>query len=76
MNKNWMQNMAKFVKENRKKMGLSQEDLAKATGMNTSYISRLEKGGNFQSVKLDFFLKLVDTFEMGEIEVLKIVGLR
>lgn len=76
MDKNWMKKFASFVKENRKKMGLSQEDLAKATGMNTSYISRLEKGTNFQSVKIDFFVKLVDTFEMTDMDVMKTVGLR
>ena len=76
MDKNWMKNFASFVKNTRKKMGLSQEDLAKATGMNTSYISRLEKGTNFQSVKIDFFIKLVDTFDMDEMAVLKEVGLR
>ena len=71
-----MANFSKFVREQRKKMGLSQHDLAKATGMNTSYISRLESGDNFQSVKIDFFIKLADTFEMTDMEIMKLVGLR
>lgn len=76
MQKNWMQSFSKFVRETRKKLGMSQEDLAKATGMNTSYISRLEKGMSFQSVKIDFFIKMVDAFDMTDAEVMKIVGLR
>ena len=76
MKKDWMKRFSRFVRENRRKMGLSQAELAKTTGMNTSYISRLESGENFQSVKIDFFVKLVDAFEMRDTEVMKIVGLR
>lgn len=71
-----MQRFANFVRDNRRKMGYSQAQLAQITGMNTSYISRLESGDNFQSVKIDFFVKLVDSFEMKDDEVMKLVGLR
>ena len=76
MQKNWMQNFSKFVRETRKKLGMSQENLAKETGMNTSYISRLEKGESFQSVKIDFFIKMADAFDMTDTEIMKITGLR
>jgi transcriptional regulator with XRE-family HTH domain len=76
MKDNWMQNFAVFVKDQRRKMGMSQSDLAEATDMNTSYISRLENGGSFQSVKIDFFIKLADTFEMTDMEIMQLVGLR
>ena len=71
-----MQRFADFVQENRRKLGYSQAQLAQVTGMNTSYISRLENGNNFHSVKIDFFVKLVDAFEMKDDEVMKLVGLR
>ena len=71
-----MQRFASFVRDNRRKMGYSQAQLAQVTGMNTSYISRLESGDNFQSIKIDFFVKLVDSFEMKDDEVMKLVGLR
>jgi transcriptional regulator with XRE-family HTH domain len=74
--KNWIKNYVKFIHSNRKKIGLSQAEFAKATGMNTSYISRLETGDNFQSVKIDFFLKVADIFEIEEREIMKKVGLR
>jgi transcriptional regulator with XRE-family HTH domain len=76
MKKDWMKVFSRFVRENRKKMGMSQADLANFTGMNTSYISRLESGDNFQSAKIDFFVKLCDAFEVDEIEVMKFVGLK
>jgi transcriptional regulator with XRE-family HTH domain len=76
MKKDWMQRFASFVRDNRRKMGYSQAQLAQVTGMNTSYISRLESGDNFQSIKIDFFVKLVDSFEMKDDEVMKLVGLR
>ena len=71
-----MNKFSTFVREQRKKFGWSQARLAKKTGMNTSYISRLENGGNFQSVKIDFFVKLADAYEMSDSEIMKLVGLR
>lgn len=76
MKQDWMKNFSVFVLETRKKLGMNQEDLAKATGMNTSYICRLEKGTSFQSVKVDFLVRLADAFEMTDLEIMKIVGLR
>jgi len=76
MNKNWMNSLSVFIKDNRKKNGISQATLADLTGMNTSYISRLEKGNSFQSVKIDFFIKVCDVFKLDEMEVLKQVGLK
>ena len=76
MKKNWMQNFSKFVRQTRKKLGISQSILAEETGMNTSYISRLEGGDSFQSVKIDFLIKLADSFDMSEHDIIKEVGLR
>ena len=76
MKKDWMQNFSCFVKETRRKLWMSQSVLAEKTWMNTSYISRLEWGISFQSVKIDFFLKLSDAFEMNEMDIIKEVGFR
>lgn len=76
MKKNWMKLLGKYVLENRRKRGFSQAELAKKTRMNTSYISRLESGDSFHSVKIDFFLRLADAFEVDEHELIKTVGLR
>jgi transcriptional regulator with XRE-family HTH domain len=76
MDTDWMYRLSHFIKVQRKKLGLSQADLAEKTGMNTSYISRLESGESFQSVKIDFLLKLADAFDMDENEIIRLVGLR
>ena len=75
MKTDWMKTFAEFVRTYRLKMGLSQVELAAITKMNTSYISRLENGKDFKSVKVDFLVLLSQAFDMPTQEIMKSVGL-
>lgn len=57
------------IKSQRKIRGWNQSDLAKETGVDQSYISRLEKGG--RNVTLDFIDKVSTAFGIQTYELLQ-----
>lgn len=48
----------------RKEKQWYQKELAQATGISTSYISRLERGYHIEGVTLDILLKIANVFEI------------
>ncbi|OOM74460.1 HTH-type transcriptional regulator SinR [Clostridium puniceum] len=53
-----------MIKEQRKKKGLTQLELAKKIGVDFSYLSKLENHPNSQKPSLDLILKLSDELDL------------
>ncbi|MBR2507071.1 MAG: helix-turn-helix transcriptional regulator [Bacilli bacterium] len=64
-----MENIVKFVKENRKMLGLTQARLAMYAGVSTKFIVELEQGK--KTLKMD---KILDVLRIlgGTIEVIRV----
>lgn len=56
-------NIGRYVQRERKKKGITQEQLAELTGVSWSAISRFETGQNMLSVEK--ILKIVETLDVG-----------
>ena len=71
--KNWLVNFIRYIKNKRKEVKMTQGELAEKTGVNPSYISRLENG-SFISVKVEFFVGVAEVFEEPIEKFMKKIG--
>lgn len=70
-----MKALGEFIYERRKKLGKTQSHIARAIGVNESYISRLESGDRFQSINLDTAYKLAEQLDTNVDELARIMKL-
>lgn len=65
-------NLGLKLRERRKQEGLTLVELAELTGVDTSYLGRIENGKRFPSANI--LLKLAVPLEYSEAELLKLAG--
>lgn len=61
-------NFGEFLKGVRKKKGVSQADLAAAAGVDTSYVSKIEKGVSYPSE--DLLTSFAKTLEVDHVDLI------
>jgi transcriptional regulator with XRE-family HTH domain len=68
------QSLGSKIKESRKKMGLTQRELAEAVGIDFTYLSKIENGNIPYSPSVATLKRLAEKLEIGELELLQLAG--